>query len=424
MPCPFINANWHAPCLVQGMSTPAPVPASPPALPFLPWLPGLAGIDRTRLEIVIGDERHRGGTLESRRLVVTQSAAGSARIDGNTLYLAVAPGDCEWALALAAAFARPDLPAAADPASHALLALAARVGASAASVLIEGATGTGKEGLARLVHCASPRRSRPLVAVNCAALAEQMVEATLFGHERGAFTGAVGASPGLIRSADGGTLFLDEIAELPLPAQAKLLRVLQEREVLAVGATRPVAADVRIIAAGNRDLAADVTAGRFRADLYWRLAVFPLHTLPLADRPADILAIAAHWLLGRAGSAGNCGGGLVPWLTPCARARLRAHRWPGNVRELGNVLDRALVLCSGPDIAAGDLLFGGLPGLAAPITLPTTLPGQMRIAEQESIARAVAASPSRRDAARRLGISERTLRYKLASLRGPAVMVQ
>ena len=392
------------------MSTPAPVPASPPAFPFLPWLPGLAGIDRTRLEIVIGDERHRGETLESRRLVVTQSAAGSARIDGDTLYLAVAPGDCEWALALAAAFARPDLPAAADPASHALLALAARVGASAASVLIEGATGTGKEGLARLVHCASPRRSRPLVAVNCAALAEQMVEATLFGHERGAFTGAHAASSGLVRSADGGTLFLDEVAELPLPAQAKLLRVLQEREVLAVGATRPVKVDVRIIAAGNRDLAADVAAGRFRADLYWRLAVFPLRTTPLADRPADIVAIAASWLLGRA--AGN---GLVPWLTPCARARLAAHSWPGNVRELGNVLDRALVLCDGPDISARHLLIDAAPAMFGATGL--ALPGQMRVAEQESIARALAASPSRRDAARRLGISERTLRYKLAAQR-------
>lgn len=389
------------------MSTPVP------ALPVLPWLPGLAGFDRGDLEIVIGDQRHPGDGLKRRRLYLAPAAVGSARLDGDALHIDVAPGDADWALALAAAFARPDRPAAADPQSCALLALAARVGASPASVLIEGPTGTGKEGLARLVHSASPRRDAPLVAVNCAALADQMVEATLFGHERGAFTGAHAAAPGLVRSADGGSLFLDEVAELPLTAQAKLLRVLQEREVLAVGATRPVKVDVRIIAAGNRDLAADVAAGRFRADLYWRLAVFPLRTLALAERPADIIAIAAHWLLGRAGGAS--GGGLVPWLTPCARARLLAHGWPGNVRELGNVLDRALVLCDGPQISARHLLID-----AAPVhqSYPLPLPGQMRLAEQESIARALASSASRRDAARRLGISERTLRYKLAAQRG------
>jgi len=398
------------------MSTPVPVPSP------LPWIPGLADWDRADLELVIGNQRFPGPGLKPRRLVLHEAATGSARLEGNTLHLAVAPEDAEWALALASAFARPDRPAAADPASCDLLKLAARVGASPTSVLIEGPTGTGKEGLARLVHQSSPRRDGPLVAVNCAALAEQMVEATLFGHERGAFTGAHAASPGLIRSADGGTLFLDEVAELPLAAQAKLLRVLQEREVLAVGATRPVKVDVRIIAAGNRDLAADVAAGRFRADLYWRLAVFPLRTTPLAERPADIMVIAAHWLLGRAG-----GDGLVPWLTPCARARLNAHAWPGNVRELGNVLDRALVLCDGPDISARHLLIDTrAPVETSSIGLP--LPGQMRLAEQESIARALATSASRRDAARRLGISERTLRYKLAAQRGSgrdaATMVQ
>ena len=402
------------------MSTPVPVPSP------LPWIPGLAEWDRVDLEVVIGQQRFPGRSLKSRRLVLTEATTGSARLDGDTLHIAVGPGDAEWALALAAAFDTPQRPAAADPASRDLLALAARVGASPTSVLIEGPTGTGKEGLARLVHHSSPRRDAPLVAVNCAALAEQMVEATLFGHERGAFTGAHMASPGLIRSADGGSLFLDEVAELPLAAQAKLLRVLQEREVLAVGATRPVKVDVRIIAAGNRDLAADVAAGRFRADLYWRLAVFPLRTAPLSERPADIIAIAAHWLLHRAG-----GDGLIPWLTPCARARLLAHGWPGNVRELGNVLDRALVLCDGPDISARHLLIDARPTVeAASIGLPLQampLGGQMRLAEQESIARALATSASRRDAARRLGISERTLRYKLAAQRGArpdAAMVQ
>ena len=402
----------------MGMNT--PIPALPP--PALDWLPGLARTDLADLAIIIGDERPDALPLECRRVVLHRARHGQARLHGRTLCIGVAPGDEDFATALIAAFARRDAPAAADPASLALLALARRVGASPASVLIEGPTGSGKEGLARLVHTSSPRRDAPFVAVNCAALADQMVEATLFGHERGAFTGAHGASPGLIRAADGGSLFLDEIAELPLAAQAKLLRVLQEREVLAVGATRPVTVDVRIIAAGNRDLAADVAAGRFRADLYWRLAVFPLRTLPLAARPADILAIAAHWLLARTG-----GDGLVPWLAACAQARLRDHPWPGNARELGNVLDRALVLCDGPDIRARHLLFDAMAPTGITIAAPAALPGVVRDAEHHAIARALAAAPTRRDAARRLGISERTLRYKLAAARtGPdaAVMVQ
>jgi two-component system response regulator FlrC len=396
------------------MST--PVPALPPPA----FLPGLSRLDLAGVDVVIGDQRPPPARLERRCLHLTAAKAGSASRDGHTLRLDVAPGDEDWALALAAAFAAPDAPAAADPASVALLALARRVGATPASVLIEGDTGTGKEGLARLLHAASPRHQSAFVAVNCAALPEAMVEATLFGHERGAFTGAHMASPGLIRSAHGGTLFLDEVAELPLPAQAKLLRVLQEREVLPVGATRPVPVDVRLVAAGNRDLAAEVQAGRFRADLYWRLAVFPLKTLPLGQRPADILPIAAHWLLRRAEA-----GGLVPWLAPCARAALLAHAWPGNVRELGNVLDRALVLSDGPQIRAADLLFDApaQPVAQAAGAAAASLPGLVRAAEQDVIARTLASSASRRDAARRLGISERTLRYKLASRRAEAPAV-
>lgn len=199
------------------MSTPVPaLPMPAPAwMPGPAWLPGLAELDPGELIIVIGDQRPQGPPLESCRHVrLAPARIGQARLAGRGLHIDVAPGDEDWALALVAAFARPDRPAAADPASRALLDLARRVGATATSVLIEGPTGTGKEGLARLVHAASARRTRPLVAVNCAALADQMVEATLFGHDRGAFTGAVQAAPGLVRSADGGSLFLDEVGEL------------------------------------------------------------------------------------------------------------------------------------------------------------------------------------------------------------------
>lgn len=337
-------------------------------------------------------------------------------LEGGSLRLAVTPDDIGFATRLVRAFAAPeDRPAAEAPASLELLALTGRVAASEVSVLIEGATGTGKEGLARLVHTLSRRRDKSLVAVNCAALPEAMLEATLFGHERGAFTGAHAAAPGLFRAADGGTLFLDEVAELPLALQAKLLRVLQEREVLAVGATRARPVNVRVVAAGNRDLAAEVAAGRFRADLYYRLAVFPLRTLPLAQRPEDIAAIAADWLLRRA----RVQGGAVPLLTPDALARLEAHDWPGNVRELGNVLDRAMVLADGPSIDAAALQFDAIPEAVPAVAMPVVpepLAGVVRAQEDRAIRRAVAEAPSRRAAAARLGISERTLRYKLAGM--------
>jgi len=325
--------------------------------------------------------------------------------------------DAPFARALVAELLRaPHRPAAADPASRRLLALAERAAAADATVLVLGETGTGKEGLARFVHAASPRAAKPFVAVNCAAIPETMLEATLFGHAKGSFTGAGAAAEGLFRAADGGTLLLDEIAEMPLALQAKLLRALQEREVLPVGATRAIPVDVRIVAAANRDLAAEVAAGRFRADLYWRLNVVPLTLRPLAERPADLLAIVAA-LLVRHGAADA-------WPTSAALARLSAHAWPGNVRELDNVVQRALLFRAGERLEAED--FPLAPALRivetaapAPAATPVSrLADAARSTATRAIAEALAATGGNRvRAAGLLGISERTLRYRLAGIR-------
>ncbi|MFY9351035.1 sigma-54 interaction domain-containing protein [Sphingobium sp.] len=332
--------------------------------------------------------------------------------------------DMGFAFALIAELARPaSVPAVGDNGSARLMTLAGRVARSDATVLIQGDTGTGKEGMARFLHARSGRSTHDFIAVNCAALPETMMEAMLFGHRKGSFTGAANASEGLFLAADGGTLFLDEIAELPLALQAKLLRALQEGEVLPVGATHPVPVNVRVIAACNRNLAEEVAAGRFREDLYWRLNVMPLELRPLAERRGDISAIAAAMLL-RLSDMGKAG---FVWPTAEAIEKLVAHGWPGNARELGNVLQRALVLRDGDRIEADDLSLGSAPpsapAIVAPVALvtpaaPIRLRDVARHSKLEAIRLALRETDGHRAAAaRKLGISERTLRYRLAEMR-------
>jgi len=227
-----------------------------------------------------------------------------------------------------------------------VLAAAEKAAASSIPALIEGESGVGKDMIARAIHGASTRKAKPFVAVNCGAMPENLVESILFGHEKGAFTGATEKHAGKFVEADGGTLFLDEVGELPLPAQVKLLRALQEGEVEPVGGRKPVKVDVRIISATNRDLIADVKAGRFREDLFYRLHVFPITVPPLRNRPEDVPELARHFLARFAAEEAK----PVRAIAPQAMQMMVAHRWPGNVRQLENAIFRAVVLAEGEKI--------------------------------------------------------------------------
>ena len=325
--------------------------------------------------------------------------------------------------ALIAASAQGGWPVAGDPQSLALLTLAERIAASDIPVLLEGPTGTGKEVLARFVHRLSARADGPFVAVNCAAMPEAMLEALLFGHKKGAFTGAAEAAEGLFRAADGGTLLLDEIGELPLALQSKMLRTLQEGEVLPLGATKPLKIDVRVVAATNRHLASEVEAGRFREDLLYRLNVFPLTLPALRDRPGDIAPLAFAMLLRHAPAPGEPG-----WIAADALALLESHAWPGNVRELENVIRRAILLAGGSDaIAAEHIVFDTAVGAVGEPLVPATGARSLSDVAFASEARAILETLNRNGGnrvatARTLGISERTLRYRLASMRGAGLL--
>ena len=319
---------------------------------------------------------------------------------------------------------------ASDPVSRNLFALASRVAQTDATVLLAGESGVGKEVVARYIHQQSARHAGPFVAINCAAIPDSLLEATLFGYEKGAFTGAQQAQAGKFEQAQNGTLLLDEVTEMPLGLQAKLLRVLQEREVERVGGKKPVALNIRIIATSNRDIADAVARGQFREDVYYRLNVFPLVIPALRQRCADIVPLARHFLAAHGGRSARPG----LRLSPAAEAVLVAHGWPGNVRELENVMQRAVIFAAS-DVVEADALhltsgtLSPAPGSAAKpdapaFPAPSGAPagGQktdnMRDRERSHILETLAAvGGSRKLAGERLGMSERTLRHKLKQYR-------
>ena len=319
-----------------------------------------------------------------------------------------------------------------DPASRELFTMAQRVAQTDATVLLTGESGVGKEVVARFIHRESARRNGPFVAINCAAIPDSLLEATLFGYEKGAFTGAQQAQAGKFEQAQDGTLLLDEVTEMPMGLQAKLLRVLQEREVERVGGKKPVALNIRIVATSNRDMADAVAKGVFREDLYYRLSVFPVLIPSLRERPEDIVPIARSFVVEHGGRLGRTGVSL----SPAAEQALQAHPWPGNVRELENVIQRALIMAPGKEILPEHLRLVPRPSgeavqpaapvapvVFAPPPEPALQEGEKRVdnmrdLEREHILRTLAeVGGSRKLTIERLGISERTLRYKLQQYR-------
>ena len=295
-----------------------------------------------------------------------------------------------------------------DPAMASVVSAIEKVARTTASVLLLGETGTGKEIAARTIHQLSDRRGAPMLALNCAAVADTLVESELFGHEKGAFTGAAERRRGRIELADGGSFFLDEVGELKSELQAKLLRVLQERRFERVGGSRTLESDVRWIAATNRDLGAEIAAGRFREDLYHRLAVFPIRLPPLRERLGDLVPMARALL---AGLAPRLGRGAIE-LTAEAERQLLGWHWPGNVRELGNALERAAILSEGTPIRGEHLLLDAIAASSRPAA--ATGPRPLQDLERDAIVAALASvGGNRRRAAELLGIAERTLYDKL-----------
>jgi two-component system response regulator FlrC len=349
----------------------------------------------------------------------------------------------------------------ADEKSKRLLTLAEKVAKTDANVMVLGPSGSGKEVMSRYIHNASARKNGPFIAINCAAIPDNMLEATLFGYEKGAFTGAVQACPGKFEQAQGGTILLDEISEMDLALQAKLLRVLQEREVERLGSRKSVKLDVRVLATSNRDLKQYVQEGHFREDLYYRLNVFPITWPALCERKGDIEPLALHLIERHCKKMGS----PVPKLNDAARSKLLHYSWPGNVRELDNVVQRALILCEKGQISGDDILLEGIdwqdasglqdlvandtPSAAREMPIPPSvtpiaeespsvpvaalsdsinsslmsgLGGELRDQEFSIILdMLIACNGRRKEMAEKLGISPRTLRYKLAKMRDAGI---